>query len=75
VLGSSMPNVYGATLSDEYTTAVNACGLSIEELKEIALNAVDSSFLPDDEKAALRASFEEAYAALEDEHLSPSETV
>ena len=75
VLGSSMPNVYGATLSDEYATAVNACGLSVDELKEIALNAVDASYLPDDEKAALRTSFEQAYAALEDEHLSPSETV
>jgi adenosine deaminase len=75
VLGSSMPNVYGSTLSDEYLTAVNECGFSVEELKELALNGVDASFLPSEEKEDLRGSFEQVYAGLEAEHLSPSETV
>jgi adenosine deaminase len=53
VLGSDMPQFYGSSLVAEYQTAVDSGLLSVEELDEIALNAVRGSFLSDEDKAAL----------------------
>lgn len=47
----------GIRLSDEYWQAHQALGCDREELSRIALNAVESAFLPQDEKADLRARF------------------
>jgi aminodeoxyfutalosine deaminase len=69
VIGSDMPSLYHTTLNAEYRTAVEGAGLEVDELIEVALNAVRGSFLPDEEKAAMEASFKDEYARLRAEHL------
>jgi adenosine deaminase len=68
-IGADMPAIYQSTLSDEYLRVVEDCGFSVDELDELALNAVRASFLPEDEKAALEAEFKQAFEALRAEHL------
>ena len=73
VLGTDMPSLYHTNLVDEYTKAVEAGGLSLDELDELALNAVRSSFLPEEEKTALLEQFKEEYARLREEHIISGE--
>lgn len=70
VIGTGMPSLYKTTLEEEYYAAVEYCGLSLEELETVALNAVRASYLPAAEKEAMLADFQEAYANLRTEHLS-----
>lgn len=74
VLGTDMPSLYGTTLNNEYQMLVDHFGFSIDELQDVALNAVRASFLPDDEKQAMLESFSAEYSRLRDEHLTPTET-
>lgn len=64
VLSSPLPSLVGATLNDEYIAAVDECGLSLDELAEIALNGVDAAFLPEDTRSAMREEFSTAYSNL-----------
>lgn len=73
VLSAEMPNAFGTTLTEEYLAAVNDCGLTVEELQEISLNAIDAGYLDDEDKAKLREDFVQAYDALREEHLSSPE--
>jgi adenosine deaminase len=68
VLSADIPLFQGTTLSDEYLAAVEQNGLSLDELEELALNAVACSFLPDEERSTLLGEFREAYARLRAEH-------
>ncbi|NDJ59753.1 MAG: hypothetical protein GYB67_01440 [Chloroflexi bacterium] len=61
VIGADMPTLYQTSLNDEYLAAVEKCQLSVEELEDVALNAVRASFLPEDQKAALLADFQQEY--------------
>lgn len=74
VISAEMPGVYKSTLVDEYLAVVEHCGFSLEELEELALNAISASFLPDEDKLAMAAEFRQAYAVLRDEHISPAAT-
>lgn len=69
VISSDMPAFFGTTLTEQYQIAARDLGFSVEEITDIALNAVRASFLPDEDKAAMLAEFEQAYAALRAEHL------
>jgi aminodeoxyfutalosine deaminase len=73
VIGTGMPGLYKTTLSDEYLALVEHCGFSLEEVEELALNAVQYSTLPDEEKAAMIADFKEQYAQLRAEHIESEE--
>ncbi|MDE0609934.1 MAG: hypothetical protein OXH77_08525 [Anaerolineaceae bacterium] len=48
-----MPSVLGATLVDEQLAVVQRCGLGLDELQQLTLNAVAASWLPEGEKADL----------------------
>ncbi len=69
VLCASMPSYYQTALNAEYLAAVEACGLSTDELVQIALHSVAHSQLPADEKNALIEKFKIEYAELQTEHL------
>ncbi len=69
-LTSDMPSLYRTSITDEYLAAVEQLGLSLEELEEIALNAVLASELSADEKESMLAEFKEAYANLKAELLT-----
>lgn len=69
-LGTDMPSLYQTTLSDEYLAAVEQGGLSVEEIENLALNAVRTSFMPETAKAEMLTTFTQAYADLRTEHLA-----
>ncbi|RMF78446.1 MAG: hypothetical protein D6737_14685 [Chloroflexi bacterium] len=73
-LGTAYLNLLDTTLSDEYLHAVHDCGVSIEMLDEIALNAIRYSFLPAEEKSLLIEEFTHEYTRLRIEHIETSET-
>ncbi|MBE0690131.1 MAG: hypothetical protein IH587_08435 [Anaerolineae bacterium] len=64
VLGSDMPALYETSLVQEYQQVVESELLTLDELEEVALNAVRASALDDEAKAAMVASFTEDYAKL-----------
>ncbi len=68
-LGSDMPLYYKTSLKELYAAAVQKDGLSIDELKDVALNGVRASFADAETKQALVDSFTADYAALSAEHL------
>jgi len=73
-LNTDMPAFYKSSLTDEYLAAVQHCGLTIEDLEQIALNAILYSFLPEDEKAIMAAEFMQEYERLRAEHIVPQTT-
>jgi aminodeoxyfutalosine deaminase len=73
LIGSGMPALYKSTLNDEYLAAVDEMGLNVDMLEAVALDAVKHSFLPDDEKATLKAELNDAYGRLRREHLAEDE--
>lgn len=74
ILGTGMPSFYKTTLTDEYLAAVEHGGFAIEEVEELALNAVRYSFLPAEDKEKLLSEFQQIYAELRAEHIAPEET-
>lgn len=70
VIGTGLPNLYKTTINDEYRALVEHCGFSVEELQELALNALEVCFLPDEEKESLRQEFSQAYTQLAAEHIA-----
>jgi adenosine deaminase len=70
ILGTDMPWFYKTTLSDEYLAVVQHIGMGIEELEQIALNAIAASQMSDTEKSSMAASFRQEYAQLREEHLN-----
>jgi adenosine deaminase len=66
-LGSDMPTFYNTSLNNEYQQAVEKCGVSVEQLETMALNALHHSFLDDDKKAALQDHMTTQYAALREQ--------
>jgi adenosine deaminase len=69
-IGSDMPLFYKSNLVDEYLAVVEHCGFALEELEELALNAVRTSFLSGEEKEAMLASFVDEYERLRVQHIT-----
>lgn len=61
------PVFFGTDLVGEYRIAAEAFGFGADELTQLALNAVEASFLPASERAALRNNFMAEIAALREE--------
>jgi aminodeoxyfutalosine deaminase len=58
-LNSDDPPFFGATLLDEYLLAHREFELSLEQLRELAANSVEASFLPTERKLALLSEVEQ----------------
>jgi adenosine deaminase len=69
-VGTDMPTVYGVTLSELYQAVVDDCGLTLEELDELALNAVQMSLQADEDKEAMLETFRQEYADLREQHMA-----
>lgn len=71
ILSSDLPEYYRHTITDEYLAAVTqeSDALSLEELKEVALNAVRFSFLDADAKQDMVTAFTDEFNALQVEHI------
>lgn len=68
-VNSDDPPIFGTSLNDEHLALYNEIGLTVEEIDEIALNAVRSSFLPDERKSAMEAQYRTEMQALKLIHL------
>ncbi len=62
------PTMFHTTLSDEYLILLRDLAFTPADLRALSLNGVDASFLPEAEKAALRATFEKEWDALLNEY-------
>jgi aminodeoxyfutalosine deaminase len=51
--------MFGANLLDEYILAHDRYGFTLDQLRELAANAVEASFLPPTRKLALLAQIEQ----------------
>lgn len=74
IIGSGMPALYETTLTDELLSAVKHGSLRIADVEDMMLRAVRASFLPLEQRNALRDEFASTYDALRDEHLSEEPT-
>ena len=60
-INSDDPALFETTLNDEYVHAVQDCGLSLDQLRQVGLNAVRASYLPEPDKSHMLAMFEAEY--------------
>jgi adenosine deaminase len=67
ILASDDPGMFPTTLANEYRIAVDELGLDRAWLRRSAMAGVDACWLPDAEKAALKASMTAEIDALEQE--------
>ncbi|MFJ2661656.1 adenosine deaminase family protein [Arthrobacter koreensis] len=67
ILASDDPGMFPTTLANEYRIAVDDLGLDRAWLRKSALAGVDACWLPEPEKAALKASMTAEIDALEQE--------
>ena len=58
-LNSDDPPMFGSSLLDEFTLAHTQFGFTLDQLRELAANAVEASFLPPHRKLALLSRIEQ----------------
>lgn len=63
-VNSDDPPLFGTTLTDEFLVLAREWDYDADGLQRIALNALDVSFMPDDEKSRMRGEFLDEFAAL-----------
>lgn len=63
-VNSDDPPMFGTSISNEYRVLHDTLGFSEQELRELSLNAVEASFLPEAEKKSLRAEFQSEFEAM-----------
>jgi adenosine deaminase len=56
-VNSDDPSMFGTDMNNEYIQLHGQLGFTVPELFQISLNAVDSAFLPDEDKTRLREEF------------------
>ena len=64
---SDDPSMFGTNMNNEYLQLHRELGFTVPELFGLSLNAVDSSFLPEERKSRMRERFTEEYGKLIDE--------
>lgn len=69
VLGADYPTLYHTDLNTEYRLAVEQGGLTVDQLIEVAGNAIAHSMLPEAELGQFNTELREQWAALKAEHL------
>jgi adenosine deaminase len=63
-VNSDDPSMFGTDMNNEYLQLHRELGFTVTELFQLSLNAVESSFLPDDERGRLRENFVKEYHRL-----------
>jgi adenosine deaminase len=53
------PKMFGTSLAEEYRSLATTHGFTREEIRRLLVNAIDSSWMPDGRKAALRKELEQ----------------
>jgi adenosine deaminase len=70
---SDMPVLFDSHLSDEFITMLEHDMATLEQIEQIAANAVDSCHLPDEEKETLKMIISLEMDVLRDQHLTSAE--
>jgi adenosine deaminase len=63
-VNSDDPGMMGTTIADDYEAVADRFDYDLATMEDIALGAVDASWAPTDEQAALRTRFLAEMAAL-----------
>ncbi len=63
-LNTDDPVLFGTSLSKEYLIAVERCGLDLNDVRKSILTAVQSSYLPADDKEKMLSEFKAEFARL-----------
>lgn len=66
-VNSDDPPMFGTNISNEYRVLHDTLGFSEQDLRQLALNAVEASFLAEAEKKALRAELESGFGRVVEE--------
>ncbi len=66
-VNSDDPSMFGTDMNNEYIQLHDELGFTVEELFQLSLNAVESSFLPEEMKEKMRERFVEGYLRLLDQ--------
>jgi adenosine deaminase len=70
-VNSDDPGMTGFDISDDYKAVAQSFGWSLETMEHLSLDAIDASWAPRDEKAALRSRFVDEFDQLRAEHNLP----
>ncbi len=70
-VNSDDPGMMRFDIADEYAAVADAFGYSLEEMEAISLDGITASWAPDEEKAALRHSFEARFDQLRTQYGLP----
>jgi adenosine deaminase len=73
-LGTDDPTIFGTTMGHSWRTVFSDLGWGVAEARRLSLAGLDGSWLPEPEKAAMRAEFTATLDALEGE-LDPADRV
>lgn len=57
-VNSDDPPMFGTSITNEYRVLRDTLGFSEAELSQLSMNAIEASFLPEEEKRAVRREFE-----------------
>jgi adenosine deaminase len=69
-VNSDDPPMFNTDLVREYQALVDHLGFTAGELEQLSLNALQASFLPEEQKAALEEEFRAQFVRLRAEHLA-----
>jgi len=73
MLSSGMPSLYQTDLNEEYIKAHEECGFDVDEIVELIKRSIENSFMDDDAKANLLATFDEEVEAAKLAYLTETE--
>ena len=71
-VNSDDPGMMRFDIADEYAAVAEAFGYSLEDMEAIALDGIEASWAPNDEKTALRRRFESEFDELRSEYGLPA---
>jgi adenosine deaminase len=63
-VNSDDPSMFNTDMNNEYLALHRKLSFTVPELYRISLNALETSFLPEDRKAQLRETFQREYGRL-----------
>ncbi|GAK61280.1 adenosine deaminase [Candidatus Vecturithrix granuli] len=67
-INSDDPPMFNTTLTEEYCTIAETFSFDIEHLQQFVLNAVNVSFLPEDQRISLECTVKQEFIRLKEEH-------
>jgi adenosine deaminase len=67
-VNSDDPGMMGTNISDDYQAVAESFGWDLATMEQLSLDAIEASWAPDDEKAALRVRFRAEFHELRESH-------